>query len=135
MIKYKKRISQIIDFSGIGNSKIHPTDLDAILEFDEKYLIIFEVKKVGVDCPIGQRLVFERLVNSWEKTNGPAYLIYCEHNTSTDEIVEMTNCYTKKIYRKGKEKPYEGKSVLQVLHTIADTHKIIKLKSSLNPIH
>ena len=50
MIKYKKRFNQVIDFN-FGDSKIHPTDIDAILEFDNKYLIIFEVKKRGLYAP------------------------------------------------------------------------------------
>ena len=56
MIKFPERIKQVLNFKGIGNSKIHPTDIDAILEFNEKYLIIFEVKKEGMKVPIGQKL-------------------------------------------------------------------------------
>ena len=47
MIKHKNRIKQVIDFSGVGDSKIHPTDIDAVLEFDDKYLLLFEVKYKG----------------------------------------------------------------------------------------
>mgnify|MGYP003309204385 CR=1 FL=1 len=43
MIKHKNRIKQVIDFSGVGDSKIHPTDIDAVLEFDDKYLLLFEI--------------------------------------------------------------------------------------------
>ena len=60
MIKYKNRIKQVLDFTGVGNSKIHPSDIDAILEFDNKYLIIFEVKLKGVQVPLGQKLLFEK---------------------------------------------------------------------------
>jgi len=58
MIKFPERIKQVLNFKGIGNSKIHPTDIDAILEFDGKHLIIFEVKKEGMKVPIGQKLLF-----------------------------------------------------------------------------
>ena len=30
MIKHKNRIKQVIDFAGVGDSKIHPTDIDAV---------------------------------------------------------------------------------------------------------
>lgn len=45
LIKYPKRAKQIIDFEGIENGKIHPSDIDAVLEFDSKYLLLFELKK------------------------------------------------------------------------------------------
>ena len=57
MIKHEKRIKQVLDFKGVGNTKIHPSDIDAVLEFDNKFLILFEVKLKGVTVPFGQRLL------------------------------------------------------------------------------
>tara|TARA_B110000285_G_C15116311_1_gene614318 strand:- start:950 stop:1345 length:396 start_codon:yes stop_codon:yes gene_type:complete len=131
LIKYKNRISQVIDFSGVGNEKIHPSDLDALLEFDNKYLIIFEVKKKGVAVPIGQKLLFERIADSWEKTNGPCWVAYCEHNTNASEIINMINCSTTSVYRKSKTHNHEA-SVKEFLIQIADKHNIQKLKSCLH---
>ena len=130
MIKYKNRISQVIDFSGIGNEKIHPTDLDALLEFDNKYLIIFEVKKKGVEVPLGQKLLFERIADSWESTNGPCWVAYCEHDTNASQIINMINCNTVKVYRKSKTYSHTA-SVKDFLISIAEKNNITKLKSSL----
>ena len=47
LIRNSNQVKQAIDFAGIGDSKIHPTDIDAILEFNNKSLILFEVKKIG----------------------------------------------------------------------------------------
>ena len=69
MIKFPERIKQVLNFKGIGNSKIHPTDIDAILEFDEKYLIIYEKKKEGMKVPIGKKLLFERLADCWDESS------------------------------------------------------------------
>ena len=131
MIKYPNRIKQVLDFRGIGNSKIHPTDIDAILEFDNKYLIMFEVKKKGVEAPLGQVLLFERLADCWEKTRGPAWVIYCEHDTNTDEIVHMQNCFTSKVYRDNVYYKYKDHSIREVLQDIAYKYNITKLKDSL----
>lgn len=130
MIKYEKRIRQVVDFSEVGNHRIHPSDIDAIFEFDNKYLIIFELKKKGVKVPIGQKLLFERIADSWEKTNGPCWVVYCEHDTKAEEIVSMINCDTISIYRDSKTYEYK-QSIRAFLIGVAEKYNIEKLKSSL----
>ena len=66
MIKHKNRIKQVIDFSGV-DSKIHPTDIDAVLEFDDKYLLLFEVKYKGLKAPLGQEILFNRITDCYTK--------------------------------------------------------------------
>ena len=66
LIKHPNRAKQIIDFTGVQNGKIHPSDIDAVLEFDSKYLLLFELKKVGVKVPLGQRMMLERIIDAWE---------------------------------------------------------------------
>lgn len=130
MIKYEKRIKQILDFRGIGNSKIHPSDIDAVLEFDNKYLIIFEVKYKGVSVPFGQELLFQRIVDCWQKTNGDAFLVYCQHETETDEIVNMENTTVIETYYKGK-KFKRNENIKDYLVKLADNYGIKKLKNAL----
>jgi hypothetical protein len=130
MIKYEKRIKQVLDFKGIGNSKIHPSDIDAVLEFDNKYLIIFEVKYKGVSVPFGQELLFQRIVDCWQKTNGDAFLVYCQHETETDEIVNMENTTVIETYYKGK-KFKRNENIKDYLVKLADNYGIKKLKNAL----
>ena len=40
LIKNSKRIKQSMDFTSVQNRAIHPSDIDGILEFDDKYLFI-----------------------------------------------------------------------------------------------
>ena len=47
MIKYHKRLKQLYDFEGMGKGKISPTDIDAVLEFGNKFLFLFEFKLEG----------------------------------------------------------------------------------------
>lgn len=130
MIKYKKRINQVIDFN-FGDAKIHPTDIDAILEFDNQYLIIFEVKKRGVDTPTGQRLLFERLADSWAVNGKRSWVIYCEHDTDPEEIVNLDNCFTRIVYTDNVYYKYKDHSVKDALAVIANKYDITKLKGSL----
>ena len=50
---------------------MHPSDIDAVLEFDNEILILIEVKYKFKKIPTGQRLLLERLCNSWHTK------IYC----------------------------------------------------------
>jgi len=34
LIRNRKRVKQVIDFTGVQNGKMHPSDIDAVLEFD-----------------------------------------------------------------------------------------------------
>ncbi len=57
LINSYKQIKQVVDFTGIQNGLIHPTDIDAVLEFDNDVLIIIELKYKNAEIPTGQRLV------------------------------------------------------------------------------
>lgn len=130
MIKYPNRIKQVLDFRGVGDSKIHPSDIDAILEFNDEYLLIFEVKYKGVSVPYGQKLLFQRIADAWQESRKEAFVIYCEHETSTDEIVGMQNAVVKSVYHNKKYFPRD-ENIRVFLHKLADQYKIQKLKQSL----
>jgi len=76
LIRNSNQVKQTIDFSGIQNGKIHPSDIDAVLEFNNEALILMEVKREGNDMPIGQRLLLERICDSWHTEK--KYRIICE---------------------------------------------------------
>ena len=65
LIRNSKQVKQVIDFTGIQNGKIHPSDIDAVLEFNNDALILIEVKRKGNRIPTGQRLLLERISDSW----------------------------------------------------------------------
>ena len=65
LIRNSNQVKQAIDFTGIKNGKIHPSDIDAAFEFDNEALILIEVKRIGNDIPTGQRLLLERICDSW----------------------------------------------------------------------
>ena len=130
MIKYPKRIKQVLDFRGVGDSKIHPSDVDAILEFDNKYLIIFEVKLKGVSVPFGQKLLFQRIADAWQDCRGEAFVVYCEHETETSDIVHMENAIVKKVYHKGKNYGRD-ENIKKFLTKLANQYNISKLKQAL----
>lgn len=91
LIRNRNQIKQVIDFTGIGNNKFHPTDIDAVFEFDNKVLILMEVKKHNNKLPIGQKLVLERIINSWHTTQSIALIV--KHNYKNDnENIPLKEC-------------------------------------------
>jgi hypothetical protein len=130
MILYKNRIKQVLDFSGVGNSKIHPSDIDAVLEFDNKFLILFEVKLKGVKVPFGQRLLFQRIADAWQSVNKEAFVVYCEHQTNVKEIVSMENTTVVNVYHRGRDTK-RNEVIKEFLYKLAEHYGIDKLKKSL----
>ena len=64
LIRNRKKVRQVIDFTGVQNGNMHPSDIDAVLEFDNEVLILIEVKYKFKKIPTGQRLLLERLCKS-----------------------------------------------------------------------
>tara|TARA_R100000655_G_scaffold64910_1_gene103414 strand:- start:4845 stop:5237 length:393 start_codon:yes stop_codon:yes gene_type:complete len=108
LIKNPQRIKQVIDFTGVQNGKIHPSDIDAVLEFDSKYLLLFELKKVGNKVPIGQRMMLERIIDSWEKSGNIGSIVYCEHDTMSHETIMFKDCKIIGLYNRGQYKEYNN---------------------------
>ena len=44
LIRDSNRIKQTIDFSGLQNGKMHPSDIDAVLEYNNQAIIFIELK-------------------------------------------------------------------------------------------
>lgn len=59
---------QIRDFTRMRWGNITPTDIDGIMEYQDKAYIIFELKYGDTDLPFGQRLALERLCRDLKKT-------------------------------------------------------------------
>ena len=99
LIRNSKQVSQSIDFTGVENNNIHPTDIDFVLEFDNEILILGEVKKKGNKLPIGQRLVLERIVDSWGSKGIALKVIHSHRDDNTD--IPLKDCFVEAYYLEG----------------------------------
>lgn len=126
LIKHQKRAKQIIDFTGVQNGKIHPSDIDAVLEFDSKYLLLFELKKVGAKVPRGQRIMLERIIDAWEDTGKIGSVVYCEHNTDASETIYLKDCEVICVYNKGESKTFR-KDLREFLFMFGEKYNIKKI--------
>lgn len=115
LIRNRNKVKQVIDFTGVQNGKLHPSDIDAVLEFDNEVLILMEVKYKFNKIPTGQRLLLERICDSWHTEKSAVLKIEHEFNDENLDIpldkCKVTALYYKKewIYYKN---PYEFKTYI-----------------------
>jgi hypothetical protein len=102
LIRDEAQVVQAIDFKGVENNKIHPSDIDAVFEFNNELLILMEVKKKGIPIPTGQKLLLERLCDSWH--NDKAVVLKVEHSVLKGAI-PLSSCLVTEIYYQGSWKP------------------------------
>lgn len=123
-------IKQGIDFTGIENQKIHPTDIDALLEFDNRVLILMEVKYNGAKIPTGQRLVLERLCDNWDGAESIVLKVEHNHEDKKKPII-LKDCFINKYYYKNKWRYSKKKNIYltEVLKVLGNEFQCDKLKN------
>lgn len=108
LIKNSNQVKQSIEFTGIEWGKIHPSDIDAVLEFNNELLILIEVKRKGLEIPTGQRLMLERICDSWHTKKSLVLLVWHEFKNDKKDI-PLDKCMVNKIYYDKKWKTHESK--------------------------
>tara|TARA_Y100000004_G_C8945744_1_gene426211 strand:+ start:794 stop:1210 length:417 start_codon:yes stop_codon:yes gene_type:complete len=109
LIKHPKRLKQIVDYTGIEFGKIHPSDIDGVLEFDNKYLFLLEFKHQNVKPKNikdfnndGQNIMLKRIVDSWQSCKGKeGFVAYIFHDTPSSENILAENTVVSGYYHNG----------------------------------
>ncbi len=101
-IKFEKRFKQPIIFDGLQNGLVSPTDIDFCFEVNNKFLLIGDCKHKEAPFPVGQRLVIERIVDSWNLLRRDSLGVIATHSTSPEQSIVLANTTVTKIYHKGK---------------------------------
>ena len=100
LIRNSNQAKQGLDFTGLQNGAIHPSDIDAVLEFNNEALILIEVKRQGAKIPKGQRLLLERVCDNWGTPK--SIVLYCTHNFNNDSVdIPAELCTVYETYYKG----------------------------------
>jgi len=126
LIRNSNQVKQVIDFTGVQNGKIHPSDIDAVLEFDNEALILIEVKRKYNKIPTGQRLVLERITDSWHNPE-KAITLKVTHTYEDDtKNIPLHECCVEVCYYKGVWSERTG-ALIDVLNKLGKTWDIKKL--------
>lgn len=115
---------QLVKFTGLTFGRgITPTDLDGLLEFDDKAFVLLELKHNGAALPYGQQLAIERLITAIENGGKPAIAIVASHNETGDIVA--ADCEVTKVWIHGKWRvePW-GRSVHAVIEDFLMTEGI-----------
>lgn len=98
MIRDREQVAIPVDFK-ISNGKIGGTDIDFLLEFDDKFLIIIEIKREGKELTTGQRLVLERMINAWRESGRKGIAIFATYkHLDEDGFINLQNCKVHSYY-------------------------------------
>ena len=99
----RDRAKQLNNFSGLRYGTITPTDIDGLIEYNNKAYILIEIKYKNNECPNGQRIALERLTDDLQKTGKDTICIIGTHEIENPEI-DVDVATTKAImYRRNKK--------------------------------
>lgn len=102
LIRDPREVARAIDFTGVQNGVIHPTDIDCVLEFNNEILILMEVKKWGNPIPTGQRLLLERLCDNWNTPKSVVLKVEYVDEYIGATTINLHDCKVTKFYYKQK---------------------------------
>lgn len=132
LIKYRDRFNQPIVYNGLQDGVISPTDIDFCFEVDDIFLLIGECKVEGKSLTVGQRLVLERIVDSWSKSgyNKKAIAYFVTHNVEPSKDIVLADTDVSSVYYNGQwsKKNIKFKDSIQILFEHWDVDKLKNLK-------
>lgn len=101
-IENRNRARQIIDFSGLQYGKITPTDIDGLIEYHDRAILLLEFKYADAEMPRGQKVALERMCDCFKKTGKESAVLVCEHHVRdwTKDVVAR-NAIVREIYYNG----------------------------------
>lgn len=102
LIRNPREVTRAIDFTGVQNGAMHPTDIDAVLEFNNEILILMEVKKWGNKIPTGQRLLLERLCDNWRTEKSVVLKVEYIDDKIGATTINLHDCKVTSYYYKKK---------------------------------
>lgn len=100
LIRNSREVVRAIDFTGVQNGVIHPSDIDAVLEFDNDILILIEVKKVNNEIPLGQKLLLERICCAWRTNRSVVVKVEYQDVYDVNENIPLEACFVTEYYHR-----------------------------------
>lgn len=97
--QHPERAKQLILFKGLEYGNITPTDFDGVIEYHDKFWIMYEVKCANAPFKTGQKLALERFINMASKAGKYGIALVAEHNVSdVTQSVILEDCKVRLIY-------------------------------------
>ncbi len=87
----RSRAKQLRDFTGLRFGRITPTDIDGLIEYQDRKYVIIEAKYGEYPLPDGQYLALKRLCDDLQKLK-PTILVVARHYFPPDCDVDYATC-------------------------------------------
>lgn len=99
-INYRGYAKQLLRFDGLELSRnASPMDIDGVIEWDDKKIVLIEIKKKGVKVPYGERMTLQRMINDFWRAGKQAVAIVADHRVfNPAEDVIVADCIVREVY-------------------------------------
>lgn len=107
-IRYPGRAFQHIDFSGLRYGNATPSNVDGVLELEDRLFIIIELKHESAQAMSrGQRLMIQRITDGLDYGGKYAIAVVGTHSSPVGQEIDGANCKAMEIRWKGEWKPMD----------------------------
>jgi len=112
IIKSAEAFAQPLHFEGVQfntkGSAITPTDIDALLEFRGKLIVMIEVKRRNVEMGAGQRLALEAICKAIDTQKDKTCVAFkCWHDVEKPRPVLLRELYIQSFFWNFGQKGYQ----------------------------
>ena len=123
-ILYANRLKQAMDFGGMRyHRNIRPSDIDGVLDFGGNLFIFIEAKVKGTPESVGQNRLLETLADTIQMAGKECVELWFNHNTPTDEVVDVQNGNCYKRYYNSQYKHLDLTTVGDIIDRILEHFK------------
>lgn len=86
-------------FDGVRYGNLSPTDFDAVLDIEGRIWVVFEVKFLGQELPMGQRIALERFIKDAKKAGKHGIVIVADHRVQDPmQDIMLKDCMVREVY-------------------------------------
>lgn len=95
---------QLLLFDGLSfGGNVTPTDIDGLIEWHDRKLVLLEIKMKNVNVPRGQKLALQRLVDDSTRCGKDSIAVIADHSVfDSKQDIQVADCTVREIYY-GKE--------------------------------
>jgi hypothetical protein len=110
-IRFPSRAFQHIDFSGIRYGNATPSNVDGVLELEDRLFVILEYKHASAQpMSKGQRTMIERITDGLDIGGRYAIAVIGIHNSPVGEIIDGANSQAVEVRWKSEWKSISHKN-------------------------
>jgi len=88
-VRNRGHYTQLKDYSRLRYGLITPSDIDGVIDFQNKAFVFLELKFSGAKMSFGQRLMYERICDACETGGVPSIVIVADHKSGRDEMIAV----------------------------------------------